>query len=277
MSFFMAFCSPLRSESSTCFAPVLASATTDKLSLYRNQGHIAVRSTESLKVGVLYSGGKDSTCSAYIAKQRDDISCLITVVPSREDSYMFHYPNLHWTFLQAEAMELPQVMTPTEGLKELELGDLSKALTIAKGEYGIEGVYTGAIASVYQKSRVERVCGNLGLRTFSPLWGTEPRTYLENLLRNGFEVVVTGVASLGLDDTWLGRRLDEQMIAELLDLQRRYGLNATLEGGEGETFVLDCPIFKRRIEIISSEKHWNGSSGRLEISEARLVGKLRLR
>ena len=227
----------------------------------------------SLNVGILFSGGKDSAYSAYLARQNDAVSCLITVHPSREDSYMFHYPNLRWTALQAKSMGLPQVVVQTEGVKEVELGDLSRALSIAKHEYGIEGVYTGALASVYQKSRVERMCGELGLRAFSPLWRLDPRTHLENLVKHGFDAIITGVASLGLDETWLGRRLDKKTVDDLLMLQSRYGLNATLEGGEGETFVLDCPIFRQRVEIVSSKRCWNGVSGRLEIEEARLVPK----
>ena len=66
------------------------------------------------------------------------------------------------------------------------------------------------------------------------------------------------------------------MVDELVELQRKYGMHAALEGGEGETFVLDCPIFEERIEIISSRKHWNGMSGHLEILDARLVPKRKL-
>jgi ABC transporter with metal-binding/Fe-S-binding domain ATP-binding protein len=226
-----------------------------------------------LNVGVLFSGGKDSTYSAYLAKQRDEVTCLITLQPSREDSYMFHYPNIRWTGLQAEAMGLPQVATRTEGVKEVELSDLAGALRAAKREYGIEGVYTGALASVYQKSRVDRVSKDLSLQSFSPLWGMEGRTHLTNLVKDEFKVIITGVAALGLDQSWLGRRLDEKMVDELIALQGKYGVNSTLEGGEGETFVLDCPIFDRRIEVVSSETHWDGMSGRLDIQEARLVRK----
>jgi diphthine-ammonia ligase len=50
-------------------------------------------------------------------------------------------------------------------------------------------------------------------------------------------------------------------------------MHAALEGGEGETFVLDCPLFKERIEVVSSRKHWDGMAGNLEILEARLVPK----
>jgi diphthine-ammonia ligase len=227
----------------------------------------------TLKAGVLFSGGKDSVYSAFLAKQRDEVTCLVTLNPSRDDSYMFHFPNTHWTALQAEAMHVPQLIVATEGVKEVELNDLSKALQTAKSEYGIEVVYTGALASVYQKSRVDRICAELGLQGCSPLWGIEPREHLLNLINHGFEVIVTGVAALGLDQTWLGRRLDEGMVNDLIKLHDKYQLHAGLEGGEGETFVLDCPLFEKRIEILSAEKHWNGVYGYLEILSATLVDR----
>lgn len=186
---------------------------------------------------------------------------------------MFHFPNTGWTALQAEAMHVPQLIVPTEGLKEVELNDLSKVLGIAKKEYGIEAVYTGALASVYQKSRVDRICSDLGLRSRSPLWGIQPREHLLNLIHHGFEVIVTAVSALGLDQTWLGRRLDERMVDDLIELHTKYQLHAGLEGGEGETFVLDCPLFEKRIEIVAAEKHWDGVSGYLEIGAAKLVYK----
>lgn len=227
-----------------------------------------------LKVGVLFSGGKDSTYAAYLAKQRgDELLCLITLSPERSDSYMFHYPNIRWTALQAQAMRLPQVKQETKGVKEDELYDLSSAIEAAKRDYSIEGVYTGALASVYQKSRVERVCDELGVKAVSPLWQIDQVAHLTNIVANGFKVIMTGVAALGLDESWLGRHLDEEAIRDLAALQKKYGVNPGLEGGEGETFVLDCPLFDRRIEVVSSRKHWMGDAGYLEILDARLVAK----
>jgi diphthine-ammonia ligase len=227
-----------------------------------------------LKVGVLFSGGKDSTYAAYLARRiGDELRCLITLSPLRSDSYMFHYPNIRWTTLQAEAMHLPQVTLATEGVKEEELADLAKAIELAKRDYSIKGVYTGALASVYQKSRVERVCDELGVEAVSPLWHIDPMTHLTNILASRFEVIMTGVAALGLDETWLGRALDEGAIRDLAKLHEKYGVSPGLEGGEGETFVLDCPLFDRRVVVVSSKKHWQGDAGYLEILDARLAPK----
>jgi len=227
-----------------------------------------------MKVGILYSGGKVSTYAAYLAKQKgDELLCLITLSPARSDSYMFHYPNIRWTALQAQAMRLPQVKLETKGVKEDELVDLSEAIRQAKRDHSIEVVYTGALASVYQKSRVEKVCDELGVKAVSPLWHVDQVVHLTNIVANRFEVMMTGVAAMGLDESWLGRRLDKEAIRDLSQLHTKYGVNPGLEGGEGETFVLDCPLFDRRIEVVSSRKHWKGDSGYLEILDAHLVAK----
>jgi diphthine-ammonia ligase len=228
-----------------------------------------------LRAGVLFSGGKDSTYAAYVARQRgDELLCLITLSPARSDSYMFHYPNIRWTAMQAQTMHLPQVTLETKGVKEDELADLSKAIEIAKRDYSIDGVYTGALASVYQKSRVERVCDELGVNAVSPLWHVDQVTHLTDIVANRFEVIMTGVAALGLDESWLGRPLDKEAISDLAKLHAKYGVNPGLEGGEGETFVLDCPLFDQRIEVVSSRKHWKGDAGYLEILDARFVAKV---
>ncbi len=186
---------------------------------------------------------------------------------------MFHYPNIGWTRLQAEAIGVPQVVEETPGVKEEELGDLTRAIRKAKETYRLEGICTGAVASVYQKSRVERICDELELECISPLWGTNPEEHLRRLITESFVVMVVSVSALGLDRRWLGRILDNVAIDELVSLSKKFRFHAGLEGGEGETFVLDCPLFSSRVEVASEAKHWKGDSGTLEILDARLVAK----
>jgi predicted ATP pyrophosphatase (TIGR00289 family) len=161
----------------------------------------------------------------------------------------------------------------TPGVKEEELADLAKALQRAKATYHLDGICTGAMASVYQKSRVERICAGLGLECLSPLWGVNPEEHLRRLVDNGFAVVVVGVSAMGLTRDWLGRTLDYAAIDELVALGRKYRFHVGFEGGEGETFVIDAPCFAQRVEILSSEKRWKGDSGYLDITDAILVSK----
>lgn len=201
------------------------------------------------------------------------MACLVTLFPKSADSYMFHFPNIGWTGLQAEAIGVPQFTAKTEGVKEEELADLERALAGAKGKFDLEGVYTGALASVYQKSRVEKICESLGLECISPLWGSDPESHLRRLVEDGFVAMMVSVSALGLDQSWLGRVLDEQAVDDLVELGRKFRFHVGLEGGEGETFVLDCPLFRSRLEVLESSPHWRGDTGYLQISRARLVPK----
>lgn len=237
-------------------------------------GPSAAPQSQLMKVGVLFSGGKDSTYAAYLASKRDQLSCLITVIPRSDISYMFHFPNLAWTKLQAEAIGVPQITAETAGVKENELADLKAVVASARDEFGLSGVYTGALASVYQKSRVERICAQLGIECISPLWQIDPETHLRTLIHDGFLVEVVSVSALGLGEEWLGRILDGEAVDELVRLGAKYKFHVALEGGEGETFVLDCPLFSKRIEVLSTRKHWRGDSGFLEITDARTLPKV---
>ncbi|MGD1054985.1 MAG: diphthine--ammonia ligase, partial [Nitrososphaerales archaeon] len=134
-----------------------------------------------------------------------------------------------------------------------------------------------AMASLYQRSRVEKVCKDLGLECISPLWGVDPERHLRRLVEDGFVVMVVSVSALGLDRRWLGRILDDTTIDELVALSRKFRFHPGLEGGEGETFVLDCPLFRASVLVEKAETRWKGDSGTFEILDARLVPKPRPR
>jgi ABC transporter with metal-binding/Fe-S-binding domain ATP-binding protein len=226
-----------------------------------------------MKLGVLFSGGKDSTLALHYAKEKEEVVCLITIVSKNKESFMFHTPNIDVTELQAEALELPIVSVATEGKKEEELYDLEKALIKAKNEFGIDGVVTGAVESVYQASRVQQICNRLDIWCFNPLWKHNQKALLETLLEKGFKVIVSGVFAYPLNEKWLGKQLDAGMIAHLTGLSKTYGLSVTGEGGEIETTVLDSPDFKKKIEVTNSDIVWNFDSGVFLIKQARLVPK----
>lgn len=228
-----------------------------------------------MKLGVLFSSGKDSSYALYLMqKQGHEIRCLITLVSKNPESYMFHTANISMAKMQSDAMGIPIIEKETMGEKEKELEDLKKALEEAKERYAIEGVVTGALFSEYQKSRIEKVCENLGLKVFSPLWHKNPEEELKELVGEGFDVVITVVAAEGLDKSWLGKKIDDQMIKDLKVLNKKYGINIIFEGGEAESLVLDAPMFKKKIKIIDSEIiEEDKNAAKLVIKRAELVKK----
>jgi len=186
---------------------------------------------------------------------------------------MFHTPNIDLTTLQAQALNLTLVMKATKGKKEEELADLEQAISYSKEHLGIEGVVTGAVESVYQAERVQRICQNLDLWCFNPLWKKNQQVLLGELLEKHFKVVISGIFAYPLDETWLGKEIDSEIVSRLLALQREFGISPSGEGGEIETSVLDAPLFRKRIEILDYSKEARGNSGVFIIKQAGLVSK----
>ncbi|MDR2204498.1 MAG: diphthine--ammonia ligase [Nitrososphaerota archaeon] len=226
-----------------------------------------------MKFGVLFSGGKDSVLALHLAAKRGQVVCLITVVSKNKESYMFHTPNVDITELQAQALGLPLVSVETDGCKEEELIDLEGAILRAKTMFGIDTVVTGVVASVYQLERVQKICNSLGLECFNPLWKYNQRALLECLVENNFKVVISGVFAYPLDESWLGKLLDQSVILRFLELSVRWGISIVGEGGEIETTVLDAPLFKCEIRVVDSELMWDGISGVYIIKKVELIPK----
>ncbi|MCQ8893035.1 MAG: diphthine--ammonia ligase [Methanolinea sp.] len=226
-----------------------------------------------MRLGVLCSGGKDSLYACFRAMQAEEVVCLITIVPANPESYMFHTPNLHVVPLQATAAGLPLVSRESRGEKEEELIDLAGAISAARESHGIEGVVSGALMSVYQSSRVQRVCRELDLWCFNPLWYYDPRRYMGDLVASGFSVVISAVCAEPFDESWLGRRLDRDALSTLEAYSRDFGISLAGEGGEYETLVLDTPFFRKRIVIEESDTRYGNFRGSLCVTRARLEEK----
>lgn len=222
-----------------------------------------------LKVGALFSGGKDSTFAIYKAiLNGDEIACLITLSPRSEESQLLHYPNIAMTSLQAKAMGIPQLIARTDSDDtKIQVSKLQETLELAK-EFGIEGVVHGGIRSDYQRKYFGLACKNLGLKTLTPLWHINQLEYLHQLIDSKFRFIITSVSAGGLDDSLLGKEITDSDIEKIIQLSSKYGFNPSFEGGEAETFVIDCPLFYGKIKIIKSKKEWNGYRGRFEIAEA---------
>lgn len=226
-----------------------------------------------MKLGVLFSGGKDSAYACWRAMQSEEVTCLISVEPENEESYMFHTPNIHLTELQAKAAELPLVRGGSAGVEEEELDDLTAVIRQAQQEYGIEGIVTGAILSVYQASRIQQVCFGLGLWCFNPLWHCNQYEYMQALLREGFEVIIAGVFAAPFDESWLGQTITPALLDGICRIEEKWQLSLTGEGGELETFVCDAPFFTRKIRITGSETTYRNHNGRYLITGATLEDK----
>jgi len=205
-----------------------------------------------MKSAVLFSGGKDSTYAAYLAKKTGyEISCLISLFSENKASYMFHTPSISQVKSQAKAMNIPLLIKKTKGIKEQELEDLADVIKQVKEKYEIDTIVTGALHSEYQASRVKAICDKFGLKCLNPLWHKEEISYLHELIDANFKVMVTGIFAYPLDESWLGRIIDSKFIKDAEEIAAKYKIHVAGEGGEFESFVLNCPLFKHELRVES--------------------------
>ncbi|WP_435179949.1 diphthine--ammonia ligase [Halorussus sp. AFM4] len=228
----------------------------------------------------LFSGGKDSSWALYRALEEGlDVSRLVTVHPEG-DSYMYHVPATRLASLAAESVGIPLVevepddfgaesATESGAQGDAELRPLEAALRELAADLpgGLAGVTAGAVESEYQTSRIEAMADRLGAEVFAPLWQRDPRELADAMLDAGFEITVIRVAAYGLDESWLGRTLDREALADLEDLNESHGLHILGEGGEFETLVTDGPHMERAIDL-EYETEWDGTRGTLRITDA---------
>jgi len=223
-----------------------------------------------MRVAVLVTGGKDSALALHRAlKQGYEVKHLVTMLPQREDSWMFHFPNIRLTDLFAEAAELPLIKAETTGVKEMELEDLKRLLATLD----VDGVVSGAISSQYQKKRIDKICKELNFKSITPLWQESPIKLLKELIKLNFETVIVGVYALGFNQSWLGRNFNSTTLSALIKLNEKYKVSLVGDGGEYETLVLDAPFFKKKIQLLQTEKVWEDHSGYLLVKKAVLVDK----
>ena len=215
----------------------------------------------------LVSGGKDSCYNmVQCVAAGHSIVALANLRPSggelEADSQMFQ--TVGWSNVQllAEAMDLPLYVeetamearaagreySPVEGD---EVEDLYRLLARVQEDTGCEGVSVGAILSDYQRVRVESVCLRLGMTPLAFLWRRQQSALLREMVEHKVEAVLVKVACLGLDSSHLGLTL-AQAEPGLTRLAGLYGVNVCGEGGEFETFTLDCPLFRRRLVVSDS-------------------------
>ena len=221
-----------------------------------------------------------------------DVRALVTLCVTGDDSMMFQTGGVCVAGLQSSSSKIPWLPILTEGIEGEEMLDLQRGLSgvsnpaedfdlfwpenwdsegivLHEGLLEIDALVSGALRSDYQRTRIERMCSDIGIKSFSPLWHHSPDEHVRSLPRLGFDVRISSVASDGLDDEWIGRKLGVSDVEKLISISSKFRFNSDGEGGEYETLVLDSPHMKKRIKL-DGEMSWQGNRGSWNISSGRL-------
>jgi diphthine-ammonia ligase len=228
-----------------------------------------------LRIGGLFSGGKDSTYAIFKSiLQKHDLCCIMTMHPSTDDSLLFHYPTTNLLAKVSKVIDVPVIEHHCNiAEKDHEVKELTHLVKSAVDEFSIEGLVHGCISSKFQLNIFQDICNKLNIQLISPLWNINNDYYYEQLLDQGFEIMITRVAALGLDKSWLGKKITRDSYSILKKLSLKYKFNITFEGGEAETLVLDCPLYKKRLSVKGHTITWDGIRGMFEILDIDLIKK----
>ncbi|MFB0559648.1 MAG: diphthine--ammonia ligase [Candidatus Lokiarchaeia archaeon] len=219
------------------------------------------------KFVVSWSGGKESTLSLYKAlNQGVTVSYMMSFVSSIGRS-MSHAIKVELLEAQSEAVGIPIVMREvTWDTYERGFKDLVNELKTK----GVEGCIFGDVWVEGHREWTERVCGELGIKAISPLFDDNPEELFKEFIKLGFEAIVVMVKHEFLGDDWLGRKLDQAFLSELLEIKDSKNVDILGEMGEYHTFVYDGPLFKKRIELLKTQKVPRNGYTYLDITKFKL-------
>ena len=223
-----------------------------------------------MRLLALLSGGKDSVAAIETVRGFGwDVVGALALRPAEDDAWMFHTPNLGVVRGVAKCLDLPLEEVPVRAGAAAELDDLEVALLKARDALRLDGIVSGALASEYQKTRLDAIGHRLGLKTFAPLWHKEPLGYVRSLLAGGWQIRFSRVAAEGVPQAWAGEVLDATKLDAMAGHKARPHLAG--EGGEYETLVTWAPGWRSRIvvdkatvEATAGRATWHVQSWHLE-------------
>jgi uncharacterized protein (TIGR00290 family) len=208
---------------------------------------------------VMWSGGKDSALALWRARQRRlEVRWLLTVHDRDTGRVRFHATPISAVAAQARAARLEHIAVPTtwEGFDAA----LSAALADLKSA-GCAGLIFGDIHLADVRAWYEQRTRAAGLAHVEPLWGEEPRELIREFVTVGGRAVLTCVETAKLDDSWLGRTIDETFVHDVLSA----GIDPCGENGEYHSFAYAGPFFAEPVAWRLGERRADGRFSQVEV------------
>jgi len=197
-----------------------------------------------------WSGGKDSCLACYKAmKAGYPIKYLLNFISKEYRRCCFHG-------IEEKLIKLQAKLVGVELFKKAVSPDMQKyeeefkeAVSELKAK-GAESMVFGDIYLDEHKEWVQRVCGDLKIKPIEPLWGLPTEKIVEEFIDLGFKSMIVSCKADLFGEEFIGRIIDRDLLKEL----KERGICPCGENGEFHSFVIDGPIFNKRIEITKSQK-----------------------
>ena len=204
-----------------------------------------------MDVAILYSGGKDSTFAIQHAKDKGwNIKYLISVKPTRKDCFLFHYATVEQTKDLAKMLQIPHFYVKCKVSDPVkEAGIVKEIVENNQKKIKVDAVVLGGTGLQETQLRsIQHALRPLKVDAFASHAGEEHDIVMEEMLKKGYEILITQIASDGLKD-WLGKKITKENFSQLKKDSVKYGFHIGFEGGYADTLVTDCPMFSKRLVI----------------------------
>jgi len=206
-----------------------------------------------MDVAILFSGGKDSLTALELALEKGwNVKYLLSIKPNRTDCYLFHFATVEHTKLQAEILGIPHIIVPCTVADPKKEADIVKKVVEKNPVQAV--ILGGTGLQVTQIKSIQDALLPLNVETFASHAGQEHGDLLKQMIQKGHKIMISQFAAEGLDKSWLGRILDEEAVEELIALSDEFGFHDGGDGSAYDTFVVDSPLFKKKIDFNSLEK-----------------------
>ncbi|HUV56289.1 MAG TPA: diphthine--ammonia ligase [Dehalococcoidales bacterium] len=223
-----------------------------------------------MKVVASWSGGKDGCFACFKAlEQGYEVSHLVNFISREFRRVSFHGTKAHLIQRQAQAIGIPLAQYTVPPDMSLYEQTFKKAVSVLKRS-GVEGMVFGDIYLDEHRDWIERVCGELGITPILPLWDMTPEHVLNDFVEAGFEAIVVSARANIFDREWLGRKIDRSFLVDIKNLQQKKELDICGESGEYHTFVVDGPLFAKRIRAVYGVRMQRNGLWFLDIPRCRL-------
>ena len=199
-----------------------------------------------------WSGGKDSTLALYkvLQNKQFDIRYLLTTLNAEADRISMHGVRSELLVKQAESLGIPakKVHLPASSDMQAYETVMNEAISELKSE-GISNCIFGDIFLEDLRTYREQKLQEVSISAHFPLWKQNTRKLIEEFIDLGFKTMVVCVDSSKLDESFAGRVIDRQFLADLPE-----NVDPCGENGEFHTYVFDGPIFQQPIPFQIGEK-----------------------
>jgi len=214
----------------------------------------------SARYALMWSGGKDSALALDRAgKQGIEIARLLTFYDRDTQRVRFHSTRVEVLETQAAAIGITLRAIPTSW-PEME-ANLRQELSSLRKE-GFRGVVFGDIHLADVRAWYEERVTAAGLEHLEPIWGEPPHLLLEEFVSSGGRAVITCVDLAKLDDSWLGRVIDENFPSEIT----RTSSDPCGENGEYHSFAFAGPVFKEPLAWTAGERRFDSGFAQLDLT-----------